>query len=458
MVIRSGSTPAYWVLLMVSGTPSYSPSRPGGPSPCSTSTATLRIRLPRSSGSPSSAAATISSNLAGSMSITSPLSGQVRLAPTAGSNLHVAGEGHGTARSSGTGSARAPASLAGPGQLIVRPLASAQRLPEDNPVARAVGRRAVRRGPVGDRDRRGAARLDRRDIERREAERGFRVAVRRPYGRLGLNYGPALDERVAGLDACDHDALMRAVQAPARRPVRVTAAAYGQVNSPVPSVELSGVAPLRAHRRRRQQGASRQYAADRERPFEMVLVPGQHQVNAVLIEQRQPLLPDSQVSAVEMRRGHRHLMHEDHDPVDVLVLARRCQLCIQPPALHPAAVAADIGIEAARAVARHVVPAQAAESAVLQADIIIIERNKSHGADRERIPVAAERRCSVARQVESGLVRQIALRSVARLVLVVARCGHPRPVPGGAGDVGEVGRPCLDWLIAVIGVTQVAVE
>src|SRR5258706_7586524 len=98
MVIRSGSTPAYWVLLTVSGTPSYSPSRPGGPSPCSTSTATLRIRLPRSSGSPSSAAATISSNLAGSMSITSPLSGQVRLAPTAGSNLHVAGEGHGTVR------------------------------------------------------------------------------------------------------------------------------------------------------------------------------------------------------------------------------------------------------------------------------------------------------------------------------------------------------------------------
>src|SRR5258705_11697518 len=139
MVIRSGSTPAYWVLLTVSGTPSYSPSRTGGPSPCSTSTATLRIRLPRSSGSPSSAAATISSNLAGSMSITSPLSGQVRLAPNAGSNLHVVGEGHGTARELRDGLARAPASLAGPRQLTVRALTSAQRLAGDHPGAQAVG-------------------------------------------------------------------------------------------------------------------------------------------------------------------------------------------------------------------------------------------------------------------------------------------------------------------------------
>src|SRR5258706_13458603 len=80
MVIRSGRTPAYWVLLTVSGTPSYRPSRPGGPSPCSTSTATLRISLPSSSGSPSSASATISSNLAGSTAITVPLS--VRPGPT----------------------------------------------------------------------------------------------------------------------------------------------------------------------------------------------------------------------------------------------------------------------------------------------------------------------------------------------------------------------------------------
>src|SRR5690348_11829866 len=130
MVIRSGKTPEYWVLLLVSGTPSYRPSRPAGPSSCSTSTTTLRMRLPSSSGSPSSASATMSSNLAGSMSITVPLSAAIRLAVDLGSNL-----------------------------LIVSPLASGQRLAEDHPVARAVGLRAVRRGPVGDRDRGGAARL-----------------------------------------------------------------------------------------------------------------------------------------------------------------------------------------------------------------------------------------------------------------------------------------------------------
>src|SRR5258708_36911420 len=128
MVIRSGSTPAYWVLLTVSGTPSYSPSRPGGPSPCSTSTTTLRIRLPSSSGSPSSATATISSNLAGSMSITSPLSGPVRVAANAGSDV-------GGSRLDGS----APTGRAGTGQLIGRPLASAQWLAEDHPVTRAVG-------------------------------------------------------------------------------------------------------------------------------------------------------------------------------------------------------------------------------------------------------------------------------------------------------------------------------
>src|SRR5215813_10758313 len=172
MVMRSGRTPAYWVLLLVSGTPSYRPSRPGGPSLCSTSTTTLRIRLPSSPGSPSSASATISSNLAGSMSITSPLLRQVTLATNAGSNPQ-----------------------------IVRPLAGPQRLAQDHPVAGTVGRRLVGRGPVGDRDRGGAARLDRRDIERREAERRLRVTVCRPRCRLGLDHGPALDERVAGLDA-----------------------------------------------------------------------------------------------------------------------------------------------------------------------------------------------------------------------------------------------------------------
>jgi hypothetical protein len=49
----------------------------------------------------------------------------------------------------------------------------------------------------------------------------------------------------------------------------------------------------------------------------MVLVPGHDQVHAVPVEQRQPLLPDPEVSAVEVGRGHRDLVHAHDDPVDV---------------------------------------------------------------------------------------------------------------------------------------------
>src|SRR5580700_4229250 len=73
MVMRSGSTPAYCDVRLVSGMPWYRPSRPGGPGLCSTVTATLRISRPSSGGRPSSAAATISSKRPGSTSITSLL-------------------------------------------------------------------------------------------------------------------------------------------------------------------------------------------------------------------------------------------------------------------------------------------------------------------------------------------------------------------------------------------------
>src|ERR1700733_569370 len=74
MVMRSGSAPAYWVVRLVSGMPSYSPSRPRGPGLCSTRMATLLICCLNLSGSPSIALATISSKRSGSMSITRPLS------------------------------------------------------------------------------------------------------------------------------------------------------------------------------------------------------------------------------------------------------------------------------------------------------------------------------------------------------------------------------------------------
>src|SRR3984885_572390 len=74
MVMRSGSAPAYWVVRLVSGMPSYSPSRPRGPGLCSTRMATLLICSLNLAGSPSIALATISSKRSGSMSITRPLS------------------------------------------------------------------------------------------------------------------------------------------------------------------------------------------------------------------------------------------------------------------------------------------------------------------------------------------------------------------------------------------------
>src|ERR1700733_11840313 len=74
MVMRSGSAPAYWVVRLVSGMPSYSPSRPRGPGLCSTRMATLLICSLNLAGSSSIALATISSKRSGSMSITRPLS------------------------------------------------------------------------------------------------------------------------------------------------------------------------------------------------------------------------------------------------------------------------------------------------------------------------------------------------------------------------------------------------
>src|SRR5260370_365329 len=65
----------------------------------------------------------------------------------------------------------------------------------------------------------------------------------------------------------------------------------------------------------------------------------------------------------------------------------------------------------------------------------------------ERIQVRVEGGSSVAVRVESGVVRQEPLRSVARLILVVAGRRHPGAVPRRAGDVAEVGRPGGDRLV-----------
>src|SRR5689334_5442581 len=120
--------------------PSYRPSKPGGPSLCSTSTTTLRISSPSSGGRLSSASLTIRSNLAGSMSITTPLSA-IDLACQAADR-----------------------------QLILIALGGACRFAQHDPVPRTVAGRAVRRAPVGGGDRGRAVLLGRSDVEGREAE------------------------------------------------------------------------------------------------------------------------------------------------------------------------------------------------------------------------------------------------------------------------------------------------
>jgi hypothetical protein len=62
----------------------------------------------------------------------------------------------------------------------------------------------------------------------------------------------------------------------------------------------------------------------------MVLVARDHEVHPVGVEQRQPLLADPQVGPVEMGRGHGDLVHDDHDPVDVVAATGVAQRVLQP--------------------------------------------------------------------------------------------------------------------------------
>src|SRR5215467_1524253 len=230
------------------------------------------------------------------------------------------------------------------------------------------------------------------------------------------------------------------MQAPAGDAVGMAAAADGDVNCSLPGIDI-GMVVLARHRRWGEEVAAWHDAAHRMRALEVMLVTGKDKVDTV-----------------EVRRGHGDLVHEHHDPVDVVVLTRTSQLALEPPALQPAAVAADVRIESRRTIAGDVVPAQPAETAVLHADIVIVERDESHRPCGKRVPVARESRRSVARQFEPGLVRQVALSSVPRLILVIPWSRHPRAVPGRPAYVREVRRPCVDRLIAGVRVREVSVD
>ena len=68
----------------------------------------------------------------------------------------------------------------------------------------------------------------------------------------------------------------------------------------------------------------------------MVFVAADHQIDLVLIEQRQPFLADAEVGAVGAVSGRdRRLMHADDDPVDIRVAPCRGEFACKPTLLLP---------------------------------------------------------------------------------------------------------------------------
>jgi hypothetical protein len=73
------------------------------------------------------------------------------------------------------------------------------------------------------------------------------------------------------------------------------------------------------------------------RAFVVVLVAADHQVDLVAVEQRQPLLADTQVGAVGViGRRNCGLVHADHHPIDLRVRSRISEFCFQPTLLRAA--------------------------------------------------------------------------------------------------------------------------
>src|SRR5215469_2771411 len=205
-----------------------------------------------------------------------------------------------------------------------------ETLAHDELVLRSVYRGSDRGAVVGDGDRCGASGLVRYEVERCEPVWCVQVAVGRPGRRLGRGDRRVLALRASWADAGDQDTVMRLVEGPGRCRCRVAATADDHMHGAERGVHQRRVAALR---RRSEQVAAGQHAAHGEGALEVMFVPGYDQVYAVPVEQRQPMLSDAQVGAVEVGRGHRDLVHAYHDPVDVVVLLRGGQLRLQPLAL-----------------------------------------------------------------------------------------------------------------------------
>ncbi len=265
----------------------------------------------------------------------------------------------------------------------------------------------VGRVVVPDRDRRLRADLGARiDVEDRDAVAGRGVTPGRPGG--GLDGRPVL---IAGPTA--------------------RAAAEYQVNGALAGIEdaaVDGGHGMRAQR------AGRVEAADRERALVTPVVPAQHQVDLVPVEQRQPLPPDAEVDVVaDARRRARALVELDDDPVDGGVTPGGGQDRLQPAGLRAGGVAA--------------------------LNVVSAEADERRRADPELVPPPLEPLHPVAGQRVPGQVGRQRLLLVGRLRPVVARHRQPRSVRGRGLDVVPEVPPRLRLRRRVqVGVGQVRVE
>src|SRR5580658_2784049 len=79
--------------------------------------------------------------------------------------------------------------------------------------------------------------------------------------------------------------------------------------------------------------------ADRPAALVVMVMATEHEVDSVTIEERQPSLAYPLVAAVAvLSRTHSVLMHLYDDPVDAVVLPRRCQCLLEPAGLGTGAV------------------------------------------------------------------------------------------------------------------------
>ncbi|CAN5392293.1 hypothetical protein BH09PAT4_BH09PAT4_09330 [soil metagenome] len=147
-----------------------------------------------------------------------------------------------------------------------------------------------------------------------------------------------------------------------------------------------------------------------------MVVAVEHQVDLVLVEQRDPRRPHATLGGVLVRRRVGAVVEVDDDEVDVRLLTKELQSLAQPGGLGVVAVAAVRGD-----LVRHVVGVEADVG-----DVAVDER-----VDRRA------GRGSVAGEGPTGLLAAVSVRRVERFHVVVAGRHHPRDLLGDEFGLSE---------------------